>query len=100
MLLQNIYFAYSGGGAREISRTVVLLSCIKVTFRPFYFHASLYIDILKSITQQESDGQQHIPEEPLPDMENVVNILVRMSDGRRLSRRFLKSDKLKVKTCM
>ncbi|CAN1157539.1 Plant UBX domain-containing protein 9 [Linum perenne] len=36
-----------------------------------------------------------LPQEPTADEENAVNILVRMPDGSRRGRRFLKSDKLK-----
>jgi len=36
-----------------------------------------------------------LPQEPSADEENAVNILVRMPDGSRRGRRFLKSDKLK-----
>ncbi|GFP85174.1 scarecrow-like protein 28 [Phtheirospermum japonicum] len=35
-----------------------------------------------------------LPQEPTPDDQNAVTILVRMPDGNRLGRRFLKSDKL------
>ncbi|KAL9666143.1 hypothetical protein QQ045_000467 [Rhodiola kirilowii] len=50
----------------------------------------------------ERVGSQHaikevsLPQEPLPDENNVVNILLRMPDGRRLGRRFHTTDKLKV----
>lgn len=37
-----------------------------------------------------------LPQEPSPDDENAVTLLVRMPDGRRLGRRFLKSNKLQV----
>ncbi|CAI0425261.1 unnamed protein product [Linum tenue] len=36
-----------------------------------------------------------LPEEPLVDEENAVTLLLRMPDGSRHGRRFLKSDKLK-----
>ncbi|CAN1236839.1 Plant UBX domain-containing protein 8, partial [Linum grandiflorum] len=36
-----------------------------------------------------------LPQEPPADEENAVNILIRMPDGSRRGRRFLKSDKLK-----
>ncbi|KAL3645638.1 hypothetical protein CASFOL_010818 [Castilleja foliolosa] len=35
-----------------------------------------------------------LPQEPTPDDQNAVTLLVRMPDGNRLGRRFLKSDKL------
>lgn len=37
-----------------------------------------------------------LPEEPSTDDENAVTLLVRMPDGSRHGRRFLKSDKLQV----
>lgn len=37
-----------------------------------------------------------LPNEPSPDDENVVTFLVRMPDGSRRGRRFLKSHKLQV----
>lgn len=37
-----------------------------------------------------------IPEEPPIDDENAITIVIRMPDGSRCGRRFLKSDKLKV----
>nr|GMC73670.1 plant UBX domain-containing protein 8-like isoform X1 [Ipomoea batatas] len=35
-----------------------------------------------------------MPQEPTPDDENAVNLVVRMSDGTRGGRQFLKSDRL------
>lgn len=37
-----------------------------------------------------------LPQEPAADDENAVTLLVRMPDGSRHGRRFLKSDKLQV----
>lgn len=37
-----------------------------------------------------------LPQEPAPDDENAVTLLVRMPDGSRRGRRFLKSNKLQV----
>lgn len=38
-----------------------------------------------------------LPKEPAIDDENAITLLVRMPDGSRHGRRFLKSDKLQVK---
>lgn len=49
------------------------------------------------------DAQESsLPLEPALDDENVVTLLVRMPDGSRHGRRFIKSDKLQVKmiTCI
>lgn len=40
--------------------------------------------------------QASLPQEPSPDDENAVTLLVRMPNGSRRGRRFLKSDKLQV----
>lgn len=37
-----------------------------------------------------------LPQEPASDDENAVNLMVRMPDGSRRGRRFVKSDKLQV----
>jgi UBX domain len=37
-----------------------------------------------------------LPQEPMPDDEGALTLLVRMPDGSRCGRRFLKSDKLQV----
>lgn len=40
--------------------------------------------------------QASLPQEPSSDDENAVTLLVRMPNGSRRGRRFLKSDKLQV----
>ncbi|MCI56180.1 ara4-interacting protein [Trifolium medium] len=37
-----------------------------------------------------------LPPEPSSDDENAVNLLVKMPDGSRRGRRFLRSDKLQI----
>ncbi|KAL3833548.1 hypothetical protein ACJIZ3_008284 [Penstemon smallii] len=53
----------------------------------------------KLLEEQETERQlaakeASLPQEPTSDNENAVNLLVRMPDGSRRGRRFLKSDKL------
>ena len=40
--------------------------------------------------------QASLPKEPLPDDVGAVTVVVRMPDGRRQGRRFMKSDNLQV----
>nr|XP_043640243.1 plant UBX domain-containing protein 8-like isoform X2 [Erigeron canadensis] len=54
---------------------------------------------IKLEQEQEAERQlaakeASLPQEPTSDNENAVTLLVRMPDGSRLGRRFLKSDKL------
>ncbi|KAL3619329.1 hypothetical protein CASFOL_036899 [Castilleja foliolosa] len=44
--------------------------------------------------RQLAEKGASLPQEPTPDDQNAVTLLVRMPDGNRLGRRFLKSDKL------
>ncbi|KAK6117100.1 hypothetical protein DH2020_049145 [Rehmannia glutinosa] len=44
--------------------------------------------------RQLAAKEASLPQEPTPDDENAVTLLVRMPDGSRRGRRFLKSDKL------
>ncbi|KAL2902338.1 Plant UBX domain-containing protein 8 [Bienertia sinuspersici] len=48
----------------------------------------------QELERQLAAKEASLPEEPLSDNENAVNLLVRMPDGSRRGRRFLKSDKL------
>lgn len=48
----------------------------------------------QEIERQLAAKEASLPQEPTPDNENAVTLLVRMPDGSRRGRRFLKSDKL------
>ncbi|XP_073312845.1 plant UBX domain-containing protein 8-like isoform X1 [Primulina huaijiensis] len=48
----------------------------------------------QEIARQLAAKEASLPQEPAPDDENAVTLLVRMPDGSRRGRRFLKSDKL------
>ncbi|CAA2993431.1 plant UBX domain-containing protein 8-like isoform X2 [Olea europaea var. sylvestris] len=48
----------------------------------------------QEIERQLAAKEASLPQEPTPDDENAVTLLVRMPDGSRRGRRFLKSDKL------
>jgi hypothetical protein len=55
--------------------------------------------LYKYIQELESNlvsKQASLPSEPPADSEGAVTIVVRMPDGSRQGRRFLKSDKLQV----
>ncbi|KAD6453503.1 hypothetical protein E3N88_08208 [Mikania micrantha] len=51
-------------------------------------------DILEELEQQLAGKEASLPHEPTSDDENAVTLLVRMPDGSRRGRRFLRSDKL------
>ena len=46
--------------------------------------------------RQLAAKEASLPQEPTSDDENAVNLLVRMPDGSRRGRWFLKTDKLQV----
>lgn len=48
--------------------------------------------------RQLAAKEASLPQEPAPDDENAVTLLVRMPDGSRRGRRFLKSNKLQVRS--
>ncbi|KZV52602.1 hypothetical protein F511_25854, partial [Dorcoceras hygrometricum] len=48
----------------------------------------------QEIERQLAAKEASLPQEPAPDDENAVTLLVRMPDGSRRGRRFLKSDRL------
>ncbi|KAG2644725.1 hypothetical protein PVAP13_2KG375916 [Panicum virgatum] len=57
----------------------------------------------KQIEEEELESnlaskQASLPSEPPPDIEGAVTVVVRMPDGSRQGRRFLKTDKLQVRT--
>lgn len=54
--------------------------------------------VVQENERQLSAKEASLPQEPTPDDENAVTLLVRMPDGSRRGRRFLKSDTLQV-TC-
>lgn len=49
--------------------------------------------------RQLAAKEASLPQEPTADNENAVNLVVRMPDGSRRGRRFLKSDRLQVNWC-
>nr|GME16951.1 plant UBX domain-containing protein 8 [Ipomoea batatas] len=57
-------------------------------------------ELLKKLEEEQEAERQlaakegSLPQEPTPDDENAVNLVVRMPDGSRRGRRFLKSDRL------
>uniref|UniRef100_A0A7N0UQF9 UBX domain-containing protein n=1 Tax=Kalanchoe fedtschenkoi TaxID=63787 RepID=A0A7N0UQF9_KALFE len=53
------------------------------------------LDEEQELERQLVAKEASIPQDPSPDDVNAVNLLVRMPDGSRRGRRFLKSDKLK-----
>lgn len=55
----------------------------------------LYQELEKQLAAKEVS----LPPEPSSDNENAVTLLVRMPDGSRRGRRFLRSDNLQVKAC-
>lgn len=50
----------------------------------------------QELERQLAAKESSLPREPASDEENAVTLLVRMPDGSRRGRRFLKSDKLQV----
>ncbi|CAN1332927.1 Plant UBX domain-containing protein 8 [Linum perenne] len=52
------------------------------------------IVLSQEIERQLAAKEASLPQEPTPDEENAVTLLVRMPDGARHGRRFLKSDRL------
>lgn len=52
--------------------------------------------LLQELERQLAAKEASLPQEPASDDENAVTLLVRMPDGSRHGRRFLKSDKLQV----
>lgn len=50
----------------------------------------------QEIERQLTAKEASLPQEPTPDDENAITLLVRMPDGSRRGRRFRKSDKLQV----
>ena len=51
---------------------------------------------LQECERQLAAKEASLPQEPAADEENALTLLVRMPDGSRRGRRFLKSDKLQV----
>lgn len=52
--------------------------------------------MFQEMERQLAAKEASLPHEPSPDDENAVTLLVRMPDGSRRGRRFLKSHKLQV----
>nr|GMD79966.1 plant UBX domain-containing protein 8 [Ipomoea batatas] len=57
-------------------------------------HKSVVLIIDQEAERQLAAKEGSLPQEPTPDDENAVNLVVRMPDGSRRGRRFLKSDRL------
>uniref|UniRef100_A0A7N0SYW1 UBX domain-containing protein n=1 Tax=Kalanchoe fedtschenkoi TaxID=63787 RepID=A0A7N0SYW1_KALFE len=75
-------------GPKEQEKKIVYPSMARQSVSISRPHEELDIQF----STRESSQQQ----EPLTDENNVINILLRMPDGRRISHRFLKSDKLEA----
>lgn len=56
----------------------------------------LYDSYWQELERQLATKEASLPQEPASDDENAVTLLVRMPDGSRRGRRFLKSNKLQV----
>jgi len=52
--------------------------------------------LLQELERQLDAKEASLPKEPQADEENAITLLIRMPDGTRRGRRFLKSDKLQV----
>lgn len=59
----------------------------------FFFSIGL---LLQELERQLKAKEASLPKEPQADEENAITLLVRMPDGTRHGRRFLRSDKLQV----
>ncbi|XP_041014982.1 plant UBX domain-containing protein 9 [Juglans microcarpa x Juglans regia] len=57
---------------------------------------SLKKEIMEDLERSLAIKEALLPQEPAADDENIVTLLVRMPDGSRYGRRFLKSDKLQL----
>ena len=51
---------------------------------------------MQELERQLKAKEASLPKEPQADEENAITLLVRMPDGTRHGRRFLRSDKLQV----
>jgi hypothetical protein len=58
----------------------------------------IFYKYMQELESNLASKQASLPSEPPPDSEGAVTIVVRMPDGSRQGRRFLKSDKLQVNT--
>ena len=52
---------------------------------------------LQRIAQEKISRAERIPEEPEASNEDAIRIMIKLPDGSRLERRFLKSDQLQVR---
>jgi hypothetical protein len=68
---------------------------VNIVFQVVYC-CSLYDSYWQELERQLAAKEASLPREPASDDENAVTLLVRMPDGSRHGRRFLKSDKLQV----
>ena len=76
-----------------------MLNCQVCILKVFYFVLLLpfFMFMLKQELESELAAKQaSLPKEPLQNDEGAVTVVVRMPDGSRRGRRFLKSDKLQV----
>lgn len=67
-----------------------------LSYRIFTFVSSKLNVNLQEFERKLAAKEVSLPQEPSLDDENAVTLLVRMPDGSRRGRRFLKSDKLQV----
>jgi hypothetical protein len=58
----------------------------------------IFYKYMQELESNLASKQASLPSESPPDSEGAVTIVVRMPDGSRQGRRFLKSDKLQVNT--
>jgi hypothetical protein len=68
---------------------------VNIVFQVVYC-CSLCDSYCQELERQLAAKEASLPQEPASDDENAVTLLVRMPDGSRRGRRFLKSDKLQV----
>lgn len=57
---------------------------------------TVYDSYCQELERQLAAKEASLPQEPASDDESAITLLVRMPDGSRHGRRFLKSDKLQV----
>lgn len=66
---------------------------------PFFTYAYVCASCLQEWEKTLDEEEIFLPKEPPLDDENAITIVVRMPDGSRRGRRFLKTDKLQVYYC-
>lgn len=79
-----------------VGRKWWLLVLVDLCFEVTYIFI-LYVSSLQELERQLAAKEATLPQEPASNDENAVTLMVRMPDGSRHGRRFLKTDKLQVK---